>query len=449
MAPPHSSKSSSLPLHASRSSIRKPNRGTLGHSNTKKKGPIQVFVYVMLFLIFLMVAFTFIAVATHTHPPSDTLIPEGSYRRADEGGVLEPNVQTPTQPRRRTSAEATAAMERQPSHNVDGEKSLRAKLYPLYELQQQGKELGSKIVTRWLGRSDLDYWFPKSREEEDAHGFRTWQDIIVDEREEMRVKDVALNPSLYNLADAELEKQNYGAGDGGSVNETQNSKPKITFTHPAPTNTHVSLKPTFGTHRSHSDAIFAFAEGYDLKIYLTFLESLKATGYNGDLVLSVSALDKLKPGVEEYLRSHHKEENEVGLNVVVYTVTWLCYTGDGELAEGANEGQRMCELVGMYSTEDGGEVKDPRDPRPVATARYELYWAWSLNYDPHSWSMLIDSRDAFFQKDPFAALERAKDNTSQDGLLYFFGVSFRYLTSVVGFCNLLTVFSSSGKCRCK
>ena len=481
------SSSSSLPLHStSRTSTssstaprssRKSNRGTIGgigggnsSSNNKKKGPVQVFLRVIILLIILMVTFTFVTILSHTHAETQDLKVvrgggRGSFQGSNEAdaeasisdyssvvepdsGIQEVSSSSASQhvQRKRTSAEATAAMERQPSHNVDGEISLKAHLSPLYQLQQQGQELGSKIVTRWLGRSDLDYWFAKSKEETESHEFRTWEDTIKEEREEMKVKDVALNPSLYNLADAvvdmheeehndksDVDTRDHDAGDADAdagegdnvvvvVNDTQKSE-IITFTNPAPPNTHVSLKPTFGKHRSHSDAIFAFAEGYELKIYLTFLESLKATGYNGDLVLSVSALDKLKPGVEEYLRSHHKEENEVGLNVVVYTVTWICYTGDGKQAEGANEGQRMCELVGMYSTEDGEDVKDPREPRPVATARYELYWAWSLQYDPNNWFMLIDSRDAFFQTDPFVSLERVKGDALKDGLLYFFGVS--------------------------
>ena len=120
---------------------------------------------------------------------------------------------------------------------------------------------------------------------------------------------------------------------------------------PAPKGTHIILEPTFGKHRSHVDAIFGLAEGYDLKIYLLFIESLKATGFSGDLVLSVSALGSLKEGVEDYLRSHHKEEGQEGLNVVVYTVTWDCYNGDGTKSEGAKEGMKMCELVGMYGND--------------------------------------------------------------------------------------------------
>ena len=37
--------------------------------------------------------------------------------------------------------------------------------------------------------------------------------------------------------------------------------------------------------------------------------------------------------------------------------------------------------------------------------------------------MLIDSRDAFFQSNPFADVERNTDGSQADGLLYLFEVS--------------------------
>jgi len=215
--------------------------------------------------------------------------------------------------------------------------------------------------------------------------------------------------------------------------ESVESNNANTLTYPLPTkeDTQPILKPTFGKHRPHVDAIFALAEGYDLKIYLLFIESLKQTGFTGDLVLSVSATSELKKGVEDYLRSQETEEGEDGLNVVGYTVTWTCYEGDGKtIAKGANEGVRKCALVDMYGGSDGKAIEDPREPRPVATARYELYWAWSLHYDPHSWMMLIDSRDAYFQLNPFSTVEREADTSKEDGLLYFFEVS----TSHCGVC---------------
>jgi hypothetical protein len=199
-----------------------------------------------------------------------------------------------------------------------------------------------------------------------------------------------------------------------------------TYDPPAPDGTHVILQPTFGKHRPHVDAIFGLAEGYDLRIYLLFIESLIETGFSGDLVLSVSSLGSLKEGVEKYLRSHHKEESEEGLNVVVYTVSWDCFESDGTKADGAKEGTRKCKLVGMYGNDTDNEaIEDPRDARPVATARFELYWAWSQYYDKHNWIMLIDTRDAHFQLDPFAELDHSdsESKAKDDGVLYFFAVS--------------------------
>ena len=210
----------------------------------------------------------------------------------------------------------------------------------------------------------------------------------------------------------------------GVENQKVNQSENDAFGMPLPSGTHVILEPTFGKHRKHVDAIFGLAEGYDIRTYLMFIESLKATGFSGDLVLSVSELGSLKPGVEEYLRSHHKDDNEDGLNVVVYTITWNCFNADGSPADGAKEGIRMCNLVGMYGNDTDNEaIPDPREARPVATARFELYWAWSQHYDKHNWIMLIDTRDALFQLNPFEGLNHDNEVSHDDGLLYFFAVS--------------------------
>lgn len=81
-----------------------------------------------------------------------------------------------------------------------------------------------------------------------------------------------------------------------------------------------------------------------------------------------------------------------------------------------------CTMHGMFANSEGTEIGDPREPRPVATARYELYWAWSLHYDPHAQILLIDSRDTIFQRNPFDGI------TSSDfdaGILRLYGVSHR------------------------
>ena len=227
------------------------------------------------------------------------------------------------------------------------------------------------------------------------------------------------------LKEVEDTNENENTNEHEETNEDGDGE-QIDFESPAPPGTHVILEPTFGKHRQHVDAIFGLAEGYDLRIYLLFIESLIATGFTGDLVLSVSALGSLKDGVEEYLRSHHSEDSEGGLNVVVYTITWDCFNPDGSKSDGAKEGVKMCNLVGMYGNDtDNTAISDPRIPRPVATARFELYWAWSQYYDKHNWIMLIDTRDAHFQLDPFAGLDHKdyEESSKDDGLLYLFAVS--------------------------
>ena len=313
---------------------------------------------------------------------------------------------------KRTTEEANAYMNSQPSESVKGEQFLKQKLVNLYNIQQKSDvEDSSPIVTRFLGEKDLPHWLPKSSTP--AEDLKQWKIKVDRAKENMRKLDVKIFPELHGMK-----------RDAVAAN-TSKSQSKIVFPSPAKSGTHPIIQPTFGSHRTNVDAIFALAEGYELKIYLSFIESLKATGFTGDLVLSVSALDQLKPGVEQYLKTYQAEDGKEGINVVAYTVTWTCFEGDGiTVATGAKEGVRRCALVNMYAIDpDGAAIKDPREPRPVATARFELYWAWSLNYNSHSWLMLIDSRDAFFQSNPFADVERNTDGSQADGLLYLFEVS--------------------------
>jgi hypothetical protein len=358
---------------------------------------------------------------------------------AEAGDKALGNPITITSRKGRTTEEANAYMAQQPSFSVDGEKALKKELLKLYELQQKGLEKSSPIVTRWIGEFDengekMKYWVPKSTTSDEV--LQAWEMRVENMKDDMRKKDIELFPLLHDKKDVQKVKNEMKKIKEDTAQEHEDSQKNIDvssihqsnsssspqFPDPTPEGTHVILKPAFGSHRENVDAVFALAEGYDLKIYLLFIESLKATGFNGDLVLSVSALGSLKPGVEEYLRSNQLGDNESGVNVVAYAVSWKCYTDKGEVADGANEGIRKCELVGMYG-EDADEhiVPDPRDPRPVATARFELYWAWSQYYKEENWIMLIDSRDAHFQLNPFDGLSREVDGDM--GQLYFYAVS--------------------------
>ena len=374
---------------------------------------------------------------------------------------------------RRTSEEATAAMLAQSSTFVDGEKKLKSELVKLKEQQKQGMDRGVKVLTQWLG-DDIPAWSSKENEAE-------WMKKVEERKAELKteeatfwakVKAKASDAAKSEVAEVPLQGEDGQDGrdivggdlHGDETDEDDDEDGRISTAddddeddasdkdqdtmdssnarreagrdgaaddassefkeYPSPSemvgaDAVVMLEPTFGVHRPDEDAIFAFAEGYDIKIYLAFVESLKATGFAGDIVLSVSSLSKLKPGVEDYLRAQP--------NLVVYTVDWKCYTGSGKLASGPKEGMRMCQFSGMYGTPDVDSpdarptaAEDPREARPVATARYELYWAWSLAYHSHSWIMLIDSRDTVFQTDPFKDLPRESDGQAADGTLYFF-----------------------------
>lgn len=164
-------------------------------------------------------------------------------------------------------------------------------------------------------------------------------------------------------------------------------------------NATIILKPTFGVHQPDKDAVFVFAEGYDLKVYALFVVSLRKTGFNGDIVMSVSSREKLKPGVENFLQQQ---------NVVAYCL-------------GIHDKQNL--IDSMYSDSNGKPLRDPRPSRPVATARFELYWVWSLQYRPHSRIMLVDARDVYFQLSPFDALPRTTGGSG--GILHFFEESAR------------------------
>jgi len=211
------------------------------------------------------------------------------------------------------------------------------------------------------------------------------------------------------------------------------------------------LEPAFGRHRPDRDAVFAYAEGYNLGVYRMFLETLKGTGFYGDVVLAIAEKRIVADGVEDYLRSLALSERgeEDGddapeLAVVVYQIPLYCEDrGDDDHRrrylpkQGSTDVFQMCQLPNAYGwrktkkaedrqqLDDGGAVtpvEDPRSGRVVATIRYELYWIWSSRYRSNSWIMLIDARDSYFQSNPFANLPRDDDYLQKEsGTLYFFG----------------------------
>ncbi|GAX18312.1 hypothetical protein FisN_23Hh205 [Fistulifera solaris] len=198
-------------------------------------------------------------------------------------------------------------------------------------------------------------------------------------------------------------------------------------------NVTIIVEPTFGHHRPAQDAIFAYAEGYRLSYYMMFMETLTATGFRGDVVLAVADEYTIREDVMDYLKTFTDQDSEEKPNLIIYQETLLCESSDGDptntrrnvVKTGDTDSFQMCQLPNVYGWVDSdGHVlraaSDPREGRVVATIRYEYYWIWSQRYNRHSWLMLIDARDSYFQLNPFQGLPRSRED-QEDGLLYLFG----------------------------
>jgi len=160
----------------------------------------------------------------------------------------------------------------------------------------------------------------------------------------------------------------------------------------------IMLKPAYGKHRPDRDAVFAIADGYPLNVFIQFVGSLRATGFDGDIVLGTSPMAEMEDSLQSYLTSQE--------GLVLYNLEKDCSEG-------------RCKLNNLYGSVDGVASEDIRVHRPIATSRFEAYWIWSTHYGPKSMILLLDGRDAYFQLQPFEGLERSPVSAS-DGVLHFF-----------------------------
>lgn len=75
--------------------------------------------------------------------------------------------------------------------------------------------------------------------------------------------------------------------------------PDLPVLGPIPTN---GASPLFGVQHKGTDAIMALACNYPTIYYKRFVGSLRKFGYTEDIVLAVSPVEKMKPGVEAYVK---------------------------------------------------------------------------------------------------------------------------------------------------
>lgn len=202
----------------------------------------------------------------------------------------------------------------------------------------------------------------------------------------------------------------------------------------------VHVEPTHGSHRPDHDAILAYAEGYKLPWYQMFMNTLAESGYRGDVVLAIAEERIVSEHVVDFLKTFTVGDPDKP-NLVVYQQALDCDNNSPDNKEyyGTNKRQltkhgdtnpfQMCRLPHVYGWKQLNDdtvpvetVPDPRSGRVVATLRFEWYWIWAQKYNPHSWLMLLDARDSFFQSDPFADLPRTPTSQPKTrGLLYLFG----------------------------
>eukprot|EP00428_Durinskia_dybowskii_P064414 CAMPEP_0170380422 /NCGR_PEP_ID=MMETSP0117_2-20130122/13873_1 /TAXON_ID=400756 /ORGANISM="Durinskia baltica, Strain CSIRO CS-38" /LENGTH=430 /DNA_ID=CAMNT_0010635937 /DNA_START=81 /DNA_END=1373 /DNA_ORIENTATION=+ len=148
--------------------------------------------------------------------------------------------------------------------------------------------------------------------------------------------------------------------------------PDLPVLGPIPTN---GAAPLFGVKHKGTDAIFALACNYPTIYYKRFVGSLRKFGYTEDIVLAVSPVEKMKPGVEAYVKQ---------TGVVAYGFDVDC------------KGTDNCKLKDEFLG-----YPDPRPYRTFANIRYALYEYWMRHYSDNSYILILDFRDTFFQANPF------------------------------------------------
>lgn len=176
-----SSGSSGAPLPSSRNPLGRSSSRRIGNNKRSGGGGSNLFVLILVIVV-LIGTISILSPATVQHAEEKAvtetkkLVHEAyvaekhveDYLRHQQapGAEQQPPIQQTTDdadPLKQKSADATEAMKRQPSSWVDGEKKLKLKLKELVALQQDGKDLGAPILTRWLG-DDIAAWVTEGQD---------------------------------------------------------------------------------------------------------------------------------------------------------------------------------------------------------------------------------------------------------------------------------------------
>jgi hypothetical protein len=167
----------------------------------------------------------------------------------------------------------------------------------------------------------------------------------------------------------------------------------------------VAARPLWGLdHDPLNDVVFGLGFGYGVDSYKHFVGSLRKAGFRGDVVLAVSPEKKMRKGVARYLQDQR---------VLAYPFAYSCTQAGMARRRHLLVTPSGCVLDDWYV--DG----DARGPRPLAISRYEMYETWLRRYAKSSFALDLDTRDTFFQADPFVGLARRPTDLhvfEEDGL---------------------------------
>eukprot|EP00814_Leptocylindrus_danicus_P010754 CAMPEP_0116011296 /NCGR_PEP_ID=MMETSP0321-20121206/4490_1 /TAXON_ID=163516 /ORGANISM="Leptocylindrus danicus var. danicus, Strain B650" /LENGTH=407 /DNA_ID=CAMNT_0003480515 /DNA_START=21 /DNA_END=1244 /DNA_ORIENTATION=- len=151
---------------------------------------------------------------------------------------------------------------------------------------------------------------------------------------------------------------------------------------------YISTNPTSSSWDSSKSAVLGLATKYNLDVYKIFVGSLRATGFDGHIILGIS--EDLSPDVMEYLAA-----NQVTTHVV--EVAEKC-TYQGQPSAHVDRDGRI-ESVKWICAKDYPDYK-------LTWARFALYKDWLLACpDCTDGVILTDVRDAYFQRDPFRTVK--------------------------------------------
>lgn len=165
----------------------------------------------------------------------------------------------------------------------------------------------------------------------------------------------------------------------------------------------VAARPLWGLkHNPANDVVVGLAFGYAVDSYKMFVGSLRKAGFTGDIALSVSPEKEMKRHVAAYLKNQH---------VLAYPFKFTC---------GGPRGRKLLVTPGGCVLDDWYRDGDARGPRPLAISRYEMYETWLRQYSAESYILDLDTRDTFFQADPFLPLAARRSERDHDKDLYVF-----------------------------